>query len=105
MKLFMTTALLALPISAQAQSLQSLEAATNLGSILAAEQKCSLSYDQDAIGKWIEENTDPSDMGFASSLNMMTQGAEYNLHGMSESATTAHCSSVKRTAKHYGFVK
>lgn len=105
MKFFIAVVLLILPMTVQAQSLQSMEAASNLGSILAAEKKCDLAYDQDAIGKWIEENTDPSDMGFASSLNMMTQGAEYSLQGMSESATTAHCRSIKRTAKHYGFIE
>jgi len=89
----------------QAQSLSSMQKATELGSILASEKMCGLAYDQGAIADWIDKNVDPSDMGFASNLSLMTEGANYQFEGMSESAKTAHCRSVERTAKHFGFLK
>ena len=93
------------PAFAASQSLDSLEQARNLGSVLAAEEFCGLAYDQDAIGGWIDENTDPSDMGFASTLRLMTDGAAYDLRDMSDSSRTAHCRAIERTARHYGFVE
>jgi hypothetical protein len=44
------------PGSASAASLESLTLATALGDVLASEAFCGLSYDQDAIKKFIDEN-------------------------------------------------
>lgn len=101
---FLIAGLCALPLSLSAQSMDSMQKAQELGTILAAEEFCQLSYDQDAIGKWIDENTDPADMGFSSTLNLMTEGSAFQLRDMSESSKTAHCRSIERTARHYGFV-
>jgi len=98
------TLILVAPSMSAAQSMSSMTAAVNLGSVLAAESFCGLTYDQDAISAWIDTNTDPGDMGFASSLSMMTDGASYELQGMSDSSRTAHCRSIERTARHYGFI-
>lgn len=92
------------PSLATAQSMASMNAAMNLGSVLAAENFCGLSYDQNAISAWIDTNTDPGDMSFASTLSMMTDGAGFELQSMSESSRTAHCRSIERTARHYGFI-
>lgn len=92
------------PSLAMTQSMASMTAAMNLGSVLAAESFCGLTYDQDAISDWIDANTDPGDMGFASSLSLMTDGAGYELQGMTDSSRTAHCRSIERTARHYGFI-
>ncbi len=97
-------ALCTVPLPLAAQSLDSMRVAKDLGTILAAEEFCDLSYDQEAISNWIDENTDPADMGFSSTLNMMTEGSAFQLRDMSESSKTAHCRSIERTARHYGFV-
>ena len=102
---FLIAALCTFPLSLSAQSLDSVRIATNLGTLLAAEEFCGLSYDQEAIGNWIDENTDPADMGFSSTLNMMTGGSAFELEDMSESSKTAHCRSIERTARHFGFIK
>lgn len=91
--------------SASAQSLESMKAAQNLGMVLASEGKCGFSFDQSAIGAWIDENVDAADMGFASTLSMMQIGSEAQLQGMSESSLTAHCRAVERNAKHYNFIE
>ncbi len=93
------------PGIAAAQDFDSMMKAQDLGSVLASETFCGLSYDQDAIATWIDANTDPADMGFAASLETMTMGAAYNLKDMSPSGKTAHCRSITRTAQHYGFIQ
>lgn len=93
------------PGIAAAQDFDSMMKAQDLGSVLASETFCGLSYDQDAIGAWIDQNTDPADMGFAASLETMTMGAAYSLKDMSPSGKTAHCRSIARTAQHYGFIQ
>lgn len=87
------------------QDLTSMIKAQELGSILGSEEACGFSFDQAAIRAWIDANTDPADMGFASSLTMMTDGAALNLSGQSQSTLTAHCRAVERTARHFGFLK
>lgn len=96
-------ALLATP--AAAQNLRSMQIANDLGSILGAERACRLVYDQAAIERWIDQNVDASDMSFPSTLSLMTQGAEFQLRSMQGSALAAHCRSVERTARHFGFIQ
>lgn len=88
-----------------AQQMDAMEAAASLGSILGAEQFCGLSYDQAAIGAWVEANVPPEAMDFPSLLSTMTEGGKYQQEGMSGSAKTAHCAGVTRSAKHFGFIK
>jgi len=86
------------------QSFESMQLAMNLGTVLGSEEACGLQYDQSAISAWIDQNVEPSDMEFASSLNMMTGGTRYAIEDMSQSALTAHCRTIERTARHFGFV-
>lgn len=79
--------------------------ARELGSLLASEAYCGLAYDQAAVAAYIDAQVDPSEMGFASTLEIMISGAEYDLDGKSPSAKTAHCSAVTRSARHYGFIE
>jgi DhnA family fructose-bisphosphate aldolase class Ia len=90
---------------AQAQDMKSMNLATELGSVLAAEEFCGLSYDQAAIAAWIEKRIKADDMGFPSTLNMMTMGAEAQQKRMNASRKTAHCAQIVRIAKSFGFVK
>lgn len=77
--------------------------AMNLGNVLASENACGLSYDQSAIAAFIEKNVEADDMGFPSTLQLMTVGAEVGLKDMSQSEVTAHCTQIRRLAKAYGF--
>ncbi|RIA47316.1 signal recognition particle [Dichotomicrobium thermohalophilum] len=98
----------ALPLSAAtaaAQDLESMNLANQLGTVLASEEACGLSYDQDAIAAFIEENVAADDMGFASTLRGMTKWQRSGLKSMSASERTAHCTQIRRVAVSYGFIK
>ena len=103
LRISLIAALLAAP--AAAQNFQSMQMATDLGSILGSERACRLSFGQAAIERWIDQNVDASDMGFPSTLAMMTQGAEFQAQSMQGNALAAHCRSVERTARHFGFIR
>lgn len=79
--------------------------ANELGSVLASESLCGLSFDQGAISAFIEKRVAADDLSFASTLQMMTTGQEFQLKGMSTSSKTAHCTQIGRVAKSYGFLK
>ena len=97
--------LIVTPAAVFSESRESRTTALELGMILAVEEYCGLKYNQAAISNWIDENTDPSDMGFVGSLSSMTEGAKYELEDQSESTKTAQCRSAERTARHYGFIE
>ena len=90
--------------AAKAQSMDSMEIANQLGSVLASEQFCGLSYNQDAISKFIDTKVAAKDMGFAPMLETMVAGAKFQQNGMSQSLKTAHCRQISRVAKAYGFI-
>ncbi|WP_244560180.1 signal recognition particle [Bosea sp. TND4EK4] len=87
-----------------AQDLKSMTLANELGSVLASEELCDLSYNQSAIAAFIEKRVKADDLGFATNLRMMTAGQEFQLKGISASSKTAHCAQIRRVAKAYGFV-
>ena len=103
MKSSIVAAIFCLPIAASAQGFSTIEAATNLGTVIGSEAFCGLTYDHDAIAQWVDENVSADDMSFASTLNMMTMGQEYQNAAMSDSAKAAHCRSIVRVAQSYGF--
>lgn len=77
----------------------------SLGGIIGSEEYCGLTYDQDAISAWIDKNVPADEMSFQNYLSMGINSEAYDQPDRSASAKTAHCSSVKRTAAHYGFIK
>lgn len=87
-----------------AQGLESMSLANELGTVLASEEACGLTFDQDAIAAFIEAKVPADDMSFVSTLNMMTEGQKYQMEGMSASSRTAHCTQIKRVAASYGFI-
>lgn len=97
-------AVFASPSGFAASSLDTFRLATDLGSVLASEEVCGLSYDQAAIVRFIEANVAADDMSFPSTLQMMTGGAERKVHDLSTSARTAHCAQITRIARSYGFI-
>lgn len=97
-------ALTVAPAAAQSD-LETMTLASNLGTVLGSEQFCGLTYDQGAIGRFIDERAPAGDMGFASFLQMSTSTQSFSNNEMSESARTAHCRAVANTARHYGFIE
>ena len=102
MKLIYALALVASP--AAAQNLGQMQIAAGLGSLLASEEPCGLTFDQEAIGAYVAENVDPAAMGFAGDLALQTQYSGLQISDMNESGLTAHCAVIARTAEHYGFI-
>lgn len=92
-------------LPASTQSMQSMQIASDLGTLLASEDLCGLAYDHDAIDRFIDDYVDPSDMSFASTLQMMTDGQTFMMGDMSEAAKRAHCRAIGRTARHHGFIE
>jgi hypothetical protein len=83
----------------------SLDIARELGTVIGSEEACGLTYDQQAIERFINEHIKACDMSFPSMLHMMTMGTKYEIRSMSESSLTAHCAQIRRIAEEYGFTK
>ncbi len=79
--------------------------ANELGSVLASEKPCGLTFDQAAISAFIESKVPAKDMSFPSTLMVMTKGSAVQLEELSEAGKVAHCTQIRRVAKSYGFVK
>lgn len=102
---FLAVGLIAMAGGAEAAGLESMKLANELGDVLASEEACGLKYDQEAIEAFIEKKVAADDMGFTSSLNLMTQAATSEIEDMNASQKTAHCAQIKRVAKSYAFVQ
>ncbi|MFK0384999.1 hypothetical protein [Agrobacterium sp. NPDC090273] len=79
--------------------------ALQLGTVLAAEEFCDLSYDQEKIAAYIEKTVAADDMEFASRLQLMTDGKKFQQENMSKTAKAAHCVQIRRVAKTNGFIR
>lgn len=103
MRSILTAAALAMVTPAAAAD-SSMETAMQLGTVIAAEEPCGLSYDQAAIEAFIDKKVKATDLDFASSLEMVTSGQAFQIKKMSKSALTAHCAQIRRAAKAYKFI-
>lgn len=90
--------------SAHAFNAQNARVASDLGSLLASEELCDLSFNHDAIDAYIDEHVDHSDMGFASSLTGQITVSAFSLRDMSESAKRAHCRAIAATARAHDLI-
>lgn len=88
---------------ANAQSMEGMQVAMNLGDVIGSEEFCGLAYKQAAIEAFIAKKVDAADMNFAGTLEMAVQAQEMQNNEMSASQKTAHCAQIKRVAKKYGF--
>lgn len=105
-RLLMVAASIALSGPALAMDdLERSQLAMDLGSVLASEEPCGLTYSSGAIEKFIDQKVPADDMGFPSELSMMTSGAEFQIKEMTPAAKTAHCRQIKRVAKSFGFTE
>lgn len=96
---------LACPIGATAQTNpDTMQNANNLGTLLAAQSPCGLTYDQTAVNAWIDANVPADDMEFASKLELVTSVRGRKFNDMTETARAAQCHAATRTARHFGFI-
>lgn len=91
-------------ILSPAKAADSMVTAMNLGSVIASEQPCGLTFDQAAIERYIEKNVKADDIGFPSSLHLMTEGQGAQIGDMSPTSLRAHCTQIRRIAKSYKFI-
>ena len=103
--LFVGLALATVALAPTAATADSMEIAMQLGSILAAESVCGLTYDQGAIQAYIEKKVKADDMQFPSMLQLMTKGSEVQDQDLAPSAKAALCAQTVRVARSYGFTK
>lgn len=91
--------------SGVAYAAQTDDVADQLGTILASEKACGLTFDWDAIQAYVVKHVDANDMEFAISLNTSTDGTAAILERSSASYLAAHCAQIRRVAKQNGFIK
>lgn len=96
-------AVMAVPAAAQDQ-MQTINAASQIGTVLGSEEPCGLSYNADAVAGWIDTMVAPDNLEFAPMLNTMTMGTAFQIEQMTDTARAAQCHTVERTAKHYGLI-
>ncbi len=89
---------------ASAQSMKTMNAAEQLGKMIAYEKKCGISYNQEAIANWLDKNF-PGDMEFSSLLAGSILLEKYQINGRSSMENTITCTIVRRAAKDKGFIE
>jgi len=104
MRIWIVAAAAVVATGAAAQSMKSMNTAMELGGMLASEEPCGLAYDHAAIERYIEQHVPADDMGFASTLSLMTAGQAVQIEDMSPSAKAAHCAQIRRVARANGFI-
>lgn len=90
---------------ASAQNLDGMMRANELATVIGSESLCDLTLDQAGIEAWIAKNVAPDDLSFASQLQTMTMGQEFNQKNMSASAKIAHCAAIRQTAGAMDLIK
>jgi hypothetical protein len=89
---------------ANASDLDSMTLAEQLGTILAAEEPCHLTYDMSAIKKYVAATVRENDMSFGSLLEMMVQGEAIAIRDMTPATLAALCAQTERVARFNGFI-
>lgn len=103
--LWAVSSLYALGATSAAYAISHHDLSENLSLVIASEKPCNLSYDQDAIAAFIEENVAADDFDFAGDLARKIRLNTHNVESVTASALTAHCAQISRVAKSYGFIK
>lgn len=79
--------------------------ALNLATLIAAENFCDLTFDQDAIGAWIDKHVAADDMVFARRFRLFVSGKQSEQKSIGAAEKAAYCRQVERSAKANGFIK
>ncbi len=96
--------LAALPAAAQSD-LAVMNAATQIGTVLAGAAVCGFAYDDDAVTAWIDTIVPADNLEFPSMLSTMVMGTEFNLENLSDTARAAQCHAIGRTAAAHGLME
>jgi hypothetical protein len=98
------TVLVLTGMTAIAQDQEPTYSAESLVMMLSSEEACKLSYDKEAIERYVKHNSDRHltipNLGW-----LVTSARDYTVNKMSPSTLVAHCTQVRETAKHYDFIK
>lgn len=92
------------PVAAMTD-LEAYQLSSDLGTLLAAEELCELTFDEQAVAAYISETVPAERIDFAAKLQGMTAMSRLSLDNLSPSGKAAHCAAVTKSAKHLGFVK
>lgn len=84
---------------------KSIQLAQNLGNLIASEQYCDLSYNQEAIADFVKMNVSAEDMEFPTRLEGFITLSNFTLESKSPTAKMAHCTQVTRLAKSHRLIK
>lgn len=79
--------------------------AFDLGDVIGSEKACGLSFDQEAIARFVETKVPSSDLRFTDRMGKSARIMESRIDKFGSSQKTAHCVQVRRIAETYGFVK
>lgn len=93
------------PSLATAQSLESMQRASDLASVLGSEQSCDLTLDKAGIEAWIAANVPKDDLSFAGQLQFSMTGVERRFAEMSTSGQIAYCAAIRQSASAMGLIK
>lgn len=90
--------------TASARDIATMDLKNGLGEVLAAEEVCSFTLDQDAIKAFIEKKVPSDDMEFADDVDTHASGVKSDMADVSASRKQAFCVQEERVAKRYGFI-
>lgn len=79
--------------------------AKQLGSVLAAEKFCEMTFNTDAISTFITNKVAADDMDFTSNIDLVIFGAKDDQEKMGTTQKIVHCTQMKRVAKHLNFTE
>jgi hypothetical protein len=79
--------------------------AEQLGDLMASEQICHLTFNQDAIRRFINENVKASDMDFTNQLALVVRVHTREHAKLSGISLVAQCEQVQRVAQAHGFIQ
>ena len=82
------------------QAKDSASVAVELGSVIASEELCGLTYNQAAIRAFIEKNVDADDTQFAVTLEAMVETGRWGFKDTSSKDRALHAD--RRVAKSFG---
>lgn len=75
-----------------------------LGSLIASEEPCGLTFSHDAVGRWIEANVPADNIDFPNFLDRAIEGHKMAIADLSATALVARCAQIARAAKSHGFI-
>lgn len=95
----------AMAASTASAQLSTYEMREELATVVAAEEYCGLTYDQEAIFAYVEANAPTDDIYFATDLRLAIEIEVSRLSEMMDLTKNTHCRAVETVAGQRGFLK